>query len=179
MRRPDLSGYQPASDAEAADVARIKAMLAAEADPWLRSTPLHLTASALIVHPESGRVLLRWHQRQGAWMHVGGHGDPGETDPVSIALREATEETGLTDLEPFPDASLRHVVIVPVAAGKGEPPHEHADLRYVLSTATPEDARPETPQAPVRWLAAADAIAAVTKPNLRETIRRVRPLLTA
>ena len=39
------------------------------------------------------------------WLQVGGHGDPGETDPLAIALREAREETGLTDLVPWPDAT--------------------------------------------------------------------------
>ena len=71
--------------------------------PWDRSTPLHVTGSALIVHPASGRVLLRWHARQHVWLQVGGHGDPGEDDPFAVALREAGEETGLSDLVAWPD----------------------------------------------------------------------------
>ena len=173
----EMAAYLPAGEDEAADVERIRAMVGREPDPWLRSTPLHLTASALIVHPESGRFLLRWHQRQQAWLQVGGHADPGESDPLAIALREAAEETGLPDLAPFPDCSLRHAVIVPVPAGKGEPAHEHADLRYVLATAGPDQVRPERPDAPLRWLTAAEALAATSEPNLRETIGRVRLLL--
>nr|WP_246140981.1 NUDIX domain-containing protein [Micromonospora olivasterospora] len=146
-----LSGYRPQGPTEAADVARVRELLATAEDPWLRSTPLHLTASALVVHPDSGRVLLRWHQRQRAWLQVGGHGDPGETDPVDVALREGREETGLTDLAPWPDAALLHLVIVPVNARGDEPAHEHADLRFVLATAEPGAARPETPDAPLRW----------------------------
>ena len=45
---------------------------------------MHVTGSALIVAPASGRVLLRWHPRQQAWLQVGGHGDPGELDPLGI-----------------------------------------------------------------------------------------------
>ena len=116
-----------------------------EADQWLRSLPLHFTASALIVHPASGRVLLRWHQRQRRWLQVGGHGDPGESDPLAIALREAAEESGLRDLVPWPGASLRHLVICQVAAGKGEPAHEHADLRYFLATEDPGGIVAENP----------------------------------
>ena len=172
-----LAGYQAADALEEADLVRIRGLLASEPDPWLRSTPLHLTASALIVHPGSGRMLLRWHERQRAWLQVGGHGDPGEHDAAQIALREAAEETGLNDLVPFPDASLRHAVIVSVPAGKGEPAHEHADLRYVLATGAPQDARPENPGAPLRWLTPEHALAATSEPNLRETIRRITPLL--
>ena len=107
-------------------------MAAGTADPWLRSNPLHVTASAVIVHPDSGRVLLRWHQRQQAWLQVGGHGDPGESDPLAIALREAREESGLTDLEPWPDAELWQVAIVSVPANSEEPAHEHADVRFIF-----------------------------------------------
>ena len=95
-----LGRYRPQDEAEAADVERVLALARSADDPWLRSLPLHVTASALVVHPGSGRVLLRWHQRQQAWIQVGGHGDPGESDPLGIALREAGEETGLTDLAP-------------------------------------------------------------------------------
>src|SRR6266581_180040 len=124
-----LGSYRPEDAAEAADVARVRALAETAADPWLRSLPLHLTASALVVHPDSCRVLLRWHQRQQAWLQVGGHADPGESDPLAIALREAGEETGLADLTPWPDGQLRHLVIVGVPAAGAEPAHEHADLR--------------------------------------------------
>jgi 8-oxo-dGTP pyrophosphatase MutT (NUDIX family) len=79
---------------------------------------------------------------------VGGHADPGELDPAQVALREAREETGLADCAHWPrsDApALLHVVIVTVPAGKGEPAHEHADLRFVLATDHPEAIAAETP----------------------------------
>src|SRR5215472_11148635 len=99
-----LRGYQPRDESERADVDRVIALAESTDDPWPRSLPLHITASALIVDPAGGRILLRWHLRQQAWLQVGGHGDPGENDPLHIALREAREETGLTDLAPWPDA---------------------------------------------------------------------------
>ena len=172
-----LARYQPEGTAEAADVERVRALAQAAADPWLRSTPLHLTASALIVHPPTGRMLLRWHQRQQAWLQVGGHGDPGECDPLAIAAREAAEETGLADLVPWPDAQLRHVAVVDVPARGAEPAHQHADLRFVLATADPDAARPENPDAPLRWLSPGDAYQATSEANLRETLRRAGRLL--
>jgi len=172
-----LRRYRPQGEAEAADVERTRALAETAADPWLRSTPLHITASALIVHPASGRLLLRWHQRQQAWLQVGGHGDPGESDPLAIALREAAEETGLTDLVPWPDGELRHVAVVGVPEGNHEPAHEHADLRFVLATKDPDAARPENPGAPLRWLSPEEAYAATSEPNLRETLSRATRLL--
>ena len=172
-----LDRYQPDGRAETADLRRVRALAETTDDPWRRELPLHLTASTLIVHPPTGRVLLRWHQRQQAWLQVGGHGDPGESDPLSIARREAAEETGLTDLVPWPDARLRHLVIVNVPAGKGEPAHEHADLRYFMATQTPEAARAENEDAPLRWLSLTEAREATSEANLLETMTRMERLL--
>src|SRR5258708_16656149 len=109
-----LGRYRPSARAEATDGERVRALTGRAGDPWLRLIPLHLTASALIVHPDTGRVLLRWHQRQQAWLQVGGHADPGESDPLAIALRAAAEETALTDLAPRPAPHIRHSVFLHV-----------------------------------------------------------------
>lgn len=172
-----LAAYRPRTAEEAADLARIRPLLA-EPDPWSRAIPLHLTVSALVVDPARRRVLLRRHERMQAWLQVGGHGDPGEEYPVDVALREAVEETALPDLAFWPDAALLHVVVLPVPAGSGEPAHEHADLRFVLATARPEAARPENPAARLRWLDVDDAYRDADA-ALRETLGRVRELLGA
>jgi 8-oxo-dGTP pyrophosphatase MutT (NUDIX family) len=122
-------------------------------------------------------VLLRWHKRQQAWLQVGGHGDPGESDPLEVALREGVEETGLTDLRPWPDAELRHVAVVNVPASATEPAHRHADLRFVLATDDPDAATPESPGAPLRWLSPDEAFELTSEPNFRETLSRVERLL--
>jgi 8-oxo-dGTP pyrophosphatase MutT (NUDIX family) len=172
-----LEQYQPQGQAETADLRRVRALTAAEPDPWRRELPLHVTASALIVHHPTERVLLRWHQRQQAWLQVGGHGDPGERDPLAIAHREASEETGLADLVPWPDSQLRHLVIVHVPAGRGEPAHEHADLRYFMATGNPEAAQAENENAPLRWLSPAEAREMTSEANLLETLARMERLL--
>jgi 8-oxo-dGTP pyrophosphatase MutT (NUDIX family) len=174
-----LDGFEPLSDLEAGDVARVRSLVHGP-NPWSRSSPVHVTGSAIVVHPASGRVLLRWHERMQGWLQLGGHGDPGETDPFAIALREAREETGLDDLAAWPDRAipaLVHVVVVPVPPGNGEPEHEHADLRYLLATAKPDEATPESPSAALRWLDIRNALGLVGEDNLRTTLTRVAELL--
>lgn len=170
-----LDRYEPRTDAEAADLARVRALIPGEA--WSRATPLHVTASAVIVHPSTRRTLLRWHARQQAWLQVGGHGDPGETAPLAVALREGREETGLEDLVPWPDGELVHLTVVPVKPSATEPAHEHADLRFVLATDTPDAARPEKPGADLRWLTIPEAQELTRADTLRETLARVATLL--
>jgi 8-oxo-dGTP pyrophosphatase MutT (NUDIX family) len=172
-----LDRYRPEGDAEEADFQRVRALLDVSADPSRRDLPLHVTASALIVHPPTARVLLRWHQRQHAWLQVGGHGDPGETDPLAIVAREAEEETGLTDLVPWPDGEIKQVVIVDVPPGKGEPAHQHADVRFFMATGTPDAIRAENAQAQLRWLTLPAARDTTSEPNLREALTRIEPLL--
>jgi 8-oxo-dGTP pyrophosphatase MutT (NUDIX family) len=171
-----LTGYTARDATEVADLARIVDLLDHSDDPWSRATRLHLTGSAVIVHPPTERVLLRWHERQQAWLQVGGHADPGESDPLEVARRESVEETGLTDLVPWPDGALVHIAIVPVPAKDDDPAHEHADLRYVLATDSPDSARPERPGAPVRWFSLPEATEVTTEDNLRRTLIRVEQL---
>ncbi len=174
-----LADYAPQSDAEARDIARLRT-LAAEDDPWSRSSPLHVTGSAVVVHPDTARILLRWHERMQSWLQVGGHADAGEIHPFDIALREAREETGLPDLTSWPDPAqplIVHVAIVPVPAGRGEPEHEHGDIRYLLATTRPEAVIPESGSAEVRWFTLDDALMAVPQDSTRETIARVSQML--
>jgi 8-oxo-dGTP pyrophosphatase MutT (NUDIX family) len=162
-----LDGYTPRSAKEAAAVARVRAEATLD-----RDSPLHLTGSAFIVHVPTRRVLLRWHSRMQRWLQVGGHFDPGETDPIEVALREAREETGLDDIRPLGAAPVL-VVIVPVPACGDEPAHEHADVRYVFVTDQPDEASPESTDAPLRWVALEDALEEVDEEDQRTFLRRI------
>lgn len=172
-----LSEYQPTGQAEAVELDRMRQLAAAASDPWSRSElPLHFTGSALVVHPPTRRVLLRWHYKHDRWLQVGGHGDPGESDPLQVALREAREETGLTDLVPWPDEKLQHAAVCYVRAAGNDPEHEHADLRYFLATEHPDEIAAENEQSPLRWLTVGKARALVGDNNLSETLDRAERL---
>ena len=176
--RRALDGYEPRDASEIADVARLRRLLEHE-DVCDRSTLVHVTGSALVVHPPTQRVLLRWHPRMQMWMQVGGHFDAGETDPRLVALREAREETGLSDLRsssPNADVPVQ-IVIVPVPAHGDEPAHEHADFRYVFVTDTPDTIVAESPDAQLRWVDAAVAAAETREDNLRVFLSRVAETL--
>ncbi len=172
--------YVPSGSGEQADFARIASLLKESDQPWSRANPLHVTGSALVVDRASGRVLLRWHERMAKWMQVGGHADPRERDPLLVAWREAREETGLPDLRPVSTvgpARPIQVVIVPVPQTDSEPAHEHADFRYVFASDRPNEALPESVNAPLRWMTIDAALTETTEDNLREFLRRVERFL--
>jgi 8-oxo-dGTP pyrophosphatase MutT (NUDIX family) len=171
-----LDSYHPSNGQELADHARLRAALEAE-DIFSRSSALHVTASALVVHPPTQRVLLRWHTKMEQWMQVGGHFDAGETDPRQVALREAYEETGLSDLASAQWYLPLQVVILPVPAYGNEKAHEHADFRYVFVTNQPDRARAESSDARLRWMPFATASTEVREDNLRVYLARTSAMI--
>jgi 8-oxo-dGTP pyrophosphatase MutT (NUDIX family) len=175
-----LESYRPADPSEVADLERLRELVSTT-DVHSRTSPVHVTGSALVVHPPSRTVLLRWHPRMEMWMQVGGHFDADETDPWLVAIREAREETGLTDLRPAKGIGANlplQIVIVPVPARGDEPAHEHADFRYLLVTDAPAAVVAESTAAQLRWLDLAVALEETREPNLRVFITRVAEAVT-
>ncbi|MET9107473.1 NUDIX hydrolase [Streptomyces zhihengii] len=102
------------------------AHLAAHPDGmWKSCGAGHLTASALVVDPERGKVLLTLHRKLGMWLQMGGHCEPGDGSLAAAALREAAEESGIAGLTLLPGGPVtldRHAIPPPC--------HWHLDVQY-------------------------------------------------
>ncbi|MEU2870979.1 NUDIX hydrolase [Streptomyces olivoreticuli] len=92
---------------------------------WKACGAGHITASALVIDPAHGRVLLTLHRKLRMWLQMGGHCEPGDGTLMAAALREATEESGIAGLTLLPGGPVR-LDRHPIPA----PCHWHLDVQY-------------------------------------------------
>lgn len=106
------------------------AFLAARPDACQRAcAPGHITASALVLDAGGTRTLLTLHPRFGRWLQLGGHCEDSDADIHAAALREATEESGITGLTI--DADLAALHVHPVTCSLGVPTR-HLDMQFLV-----------------------------------------------
>jgi 8-oxo-dGTP pyrophosphatase MutT (NUDIX family) len=150
-----LEQHVPADEEEARDRERILAFVRRHADPFDHAiSGGHLTGSAITVSADGRRVLLLHHRKLDRWLQPGGHGDPGETTGEEVALREASEETGISGLTLHPTAARPlDVDLHEIPARVDEPAHEHLDLRYLVVAPADSEAAPDLAEAhAIRWV---------------------------
>ncbi|MEV7777213.1 NUDIX hydrolase [Kitasatospora sp. NPDC088351] len=141
--------------------------------------PAHITASAAVVDPTAGRVLLTLHPKVGIWLQMGGHCEPGDRDLASAALREATEESGIADLTllavdgtPVPTRLDRHQVR---CTGKDQPDNIHLDVQYVAVAPPGAQALISEESLDLRWFDY-DRLPELTDHSVRDLVARARRL---
>ena len=134
----ELRCYHAADSREAQHQRSVLDLLSYARSPLSRDhfVPGHITGSCFIVDPSSMRVLLHHHRRLNRWLQMGGHLENGES-AIEAALREGREESGLSDLTLVSDGAF-DLDVHDVPSAKGEPDHQHFDIRYVARTSQPE-----------------------------------------
>ncbi len=90
----------------------------------------HVTGSAWLVDATGENVLLTHHKKLNRWLQLGGHAD-GDTNILSVALREAEEESGLSQIEQA-RFGIFDIDIHAIPARGEEPEHLHYDVRFAL-----------------------------------------------
>ena len=126
---------------------RLRALLANTPRPFHRSTlPGHVTGSALLLDASGRFVCLLHHAKLGLWLQPGGHSD-GQEDTWAVALREATEETGLAGLRLESFCESRRVfpidVDIHLFPPRGlEPEHLHFDVRFLIVSSGDAESTP-------------------------------------
>ena len=100
----------------------------------------HMTASAWVVNKDRSKVLMVYHNIYNSWSWLGGHAD-GETDLLSVALREVKEEAGITNVKPVSEEifSLESLTVDGhVKKGNYISSHLHLNITYLLEADSDE-----------------------------------------
>lgn len=135
----------------------------------------HMTASAWVINRDGTKVLMAYHKIYDSWSWTGGHAD-GETDLLSVAMREVTEETGVKNVLPVSeDIFSLEILTVDGHEKRGAyvPSHLHMNVTYLLSADDTEMlAIREDENSAVAWFTPEEALSASTEPWFVERIYR-------
>ncbi|WP_369358619.1 NUDIX hydrolase [Streptomyces sp. cg2] len=139
---------------------------------WKPCKDGHLTASALVIDPAGGRVLLTLHRKLEMWLQMGGHCEPEDSSLADAALREAREESGiahgLTLLGDAPVRLDRHLT----------PCAEHLDVQYAALAPADAVAAISDESLDLRWFRY-DEVPAVADDSVVRLVADTRALLAA
>ncbi|MFB9965603.1 NUDIX hydrolase [Sinosporangium siamense] len=139
---------------------------------WRECVPGHLTATTAVISHDGERVLLTLHTKAHMWLPMGGHCENGDTTLAGVALREATEESGIAGLRllPGPLALDKHKVWC-------HPPHSfHLDVEFGAVAPPGAEAVISDESLDLRWFPV-DAVPDPSDEATRRLARRAREVL--
>lgn len=164
----EIDAYVPSDDRERAMASRLRAFVAQNDACFERSLSIgHVTGSAWVVDRAGSSALLTHHRKLDKWLQLGGHAD-GDSDIRRVALREATEESGLTGIGSASE-TIYDIDVHRIPARANEPEHDHYDVRYAFF-ADRDDAPVASDEShAVAWI----ALEAIERYSIDDSVRRL------
>lgn len=173
MIREDIERYSPCCEQEEHDKKLILDFIGKNADAFARTNlTAHMTASAWVVNRERTKVLMVYHRIYDSWSWTGGHAD-GETDLLSVAVREVREETGVSARPVSEDIFSLEILTVDGHEKRGEyvSSHLHLNVTYLLEADERDELHVcEDENKAVAWFTLDGALKASTEPWFVERI---------
>lgn len=172
--RKELEEFVPFNKQEEADKRLILKCLSEEEHIFFReNAAAHISASGWVVNQTMDQVLMAYHNIYHSWAWTGGHAD-GEKDLLSVAMREAREETGIKTVTPVLDKIFSLEVLTVdghVKNGAYVSSHLHLNVTYLLKGDDRERIRnKEDENSKVGWFSLSDCLDAVNEPWMKERI---------
>ena len=166
-----LSEYASRYPEEGDVIARFTDFVKTETDCFERSLEKgHITGSAWVVNGDGSKILLTHHRKLGCWLQLGGHAD-GESDVLSVAMKEAEEESGLTGFTHL-GTGIFDIDIHSIPARKAEPEHFHYDVRYALRVIGSTEYIVSDESHDLRWVKPEEVETLTTEPSMMRMVRK-------
>ena len=169
-----IENYPPFNEQEEKDKALILGWIRDNENAFSRkNTVAHITASAWVVNKDRSKVLMVYHNIYNSWSWMGGHAD-GETDLLSVAIREVKEEAGISNVRPVSEEifSLESLTVDGhVKKGNYVSSHLHLNITYLLEADSEEQVSVKADEnSGVAWFSPEDALEKSTEPWFVENI---------
>ena len=110
----------------------------------------HVTASSWLLNKDKSKALLMHHAKLNQWFQLGGHCD-GDPDVLAVALKEAHEESGLTQIKPI-SKNIFDIDIHQIPANSKDKAHYHYDVRFLLQSMGSEELIINRESKELRWI---------------------------
>ena len=110
----------------------------------------HVTGSAWLVNTHQTHVLLTHHRKLNMWLQLGGHAD-GNPDIVSVARREAQEESGIQNIA-LVNPQIMSLDIHEIPKREQEPAHYHYDVTFAFKTINSDEFNVSEESHALEWI---------------------------
>lgn len=138
----DIKRYIPYNEQEKIDKEVIIDLINKNNNILNRSSKdYHLTASSWIVNETFDKILLVYHNLYDSWSWTGGHAD-GDSNLLNVAIKEAKEETGITNIYPL----SKNIYSLEILAVDGHikkneyvNSHLHLNITYLLCASSNDE----------------------------------------
>ncbi|XVN43297.1 MAG: NUDIX hydrolase [Candidatus Rickettsia vulgarisii] len=110
----------------------------------------HFTAGSLLLNSDKTKFLVMHHRKLNVWLHLGGHCD-GNGDLLSVAIREAQEESGILEIEPL-SKEIFDIDIWQIPTSLDEQEHCHYDIKFLLKTVGSDNYIKNEESYDLKWL---------------------------
>ena len=168
-----LRNYKTVYNEERAFIPRFIGLLQHPDAYQRKHLPGHITGSSWIINNDGTKVLLVKHAALHKWLQPGGHAD-GDENILRVALREANEETGLTNLTQvgtgFFDIDIHSI---PARKDLSFPQHDHYDVRFLFQADEADKLKISDESTDLQWI----ELKELEKFNSEPSILRLRSKL--
>lgn len=178
MYREQIEGFVPGSEQERADREAILEYIDIMGDEILRRScrMAHMTSSGFIMNRSLTKTLMIHHNIYDAWGWTGGHAD-GDRDLLEVAVKEALEETGISQVEPLTREMITlDIIPVPGHVKRGEyvNVHLHLNATYVLIAHEDEEVSVKADEnSGVKWIDVEELEKEVNEPEMIPIYRKI------